>query len=254
MFRKNRLKEKLRAGEKCLGCWLQLGSPAVAEALASMGFDGFIIDREHTPWSLEAAVAEMRALEPGGATLLLRVPSHDPAYFKRALDGGAEGVMVPNVETAEQALAVVAACRFPPAGIRGAAQPVTRVTGYGHKSADYTENYADELLIMCQIETARAVDNVAEIAAVEGVDMLFIGPNDLSGSIGKLSQYDDPAVRELLARAEAAITKAGIPMGGVSTGEGPAEMFERGYNFAAVGADLAFLRAGARAVIEAAGR
>src|SRR5207244_3310933 len=114
---------------------------------------------------------------------VVRVPSNDPNYLKRVLDAGVEGVMVPNVETAEDARAVVAACRYPPAGRRGSALGSARASDYGVNAPKYRQAAADELLIVCQIESPKAVENIAAIAAVDGVDVLFIGPHDLSGTV-----------------------------------------------------------------------
>ena len=152
MFRPNRLKARIRAGEKSFGTWLQSASPTFAEMAAIAGFDFFIVDQEHGPGDLQAAIDQMRAGACTDATMVVRVPSHDPVYLRRLVDAGVEAVLVPMVDTAEQARAIVAACRFPPRGTRGNAADITRSSSYGFV-ADYLDRADDNLLIIVQIET-----------------------------------------------------------------------------------------------------
>jgi len=186
MFRPNALKARLLAGKRALGCWTVLGAPAVIELLALCGFDFLLLDQEHGFGEPSALLHSLQAMAATPAcSSVVRVPSNDPHYLKRVLDAGVEGVMVPNVETAEDARAIVAACRYPPAGRRGSALGSARASDYGIRSADYRQRAAQELLIVCQIESPRAVENVEAIAAVEGVDVMFIGPHDLSDHDGR---------------------------------------------------------------------
>ena len=253
MYRDNRLKARLQAGHKCQGCWLWLGSADAAEILALAGFDVLMIDHEHGPGNFKTAIDVMRAAAVGGATLVMRVESDDPTYLKRALDAGVEGVMIPGIESAAQAQAAVRACRYPPLGNRGAAFSATRASDYGMRAADYAKTAADNLLIIGQIESATAVKNAAEIAAVDGIDVLFIGPTDLSGSVQKLMAFDDAKVIGLIAEAERSIKQSGKKLGGiVMAGEKIAEKFERGYDLLVAGGDVTFLRDGAKALRAAA--
>jgi 4-hydroxy-2-oxoheptanedioate aldolase len=137
------------------------------------------------------------------------VPWNDPVYLKRALDIGVESVMIPAIDTAEQAVQAVRACRYPPAGFRGSAYQVVRGASYGIGAPDYRETASDNLLIICQIESKRAVDNIEAICAVDGIDMLLIGPNDLAGTIGRLGDLEHPEVMALVTRAELAIKTSG---------------------------------------------
>jgi 4-hydroxy-2-oxoheptanedioate aldolase len=161
--------------------------------------------------------------------------------------------LVPQVNTPEEARAAVAACRYPPLGIRGAAGG-TRATSYG-ADMSYYGRAADELLIIVQIETPQAVENAAAIAAVDGVDVVFVGPRDLSASIGKLNKFDDPELRTLIARIEEATIKSGKALGTVApTGALVKQLFDRGYSFLVSGSDMAHLRAGIAQMMKEAGR
>ena len=251
MSRPNRLKSRLAAGDACVGCWLALGSAAVADVLAGAGFDAFIIDHEHGPHDITAALAQMRAAATAETTILMRVPSHDPTYLRQALDAGVEGLLIPNVVSAADAEAVVAACRYPPQGQRGVGHRVIRASDFGRDAAAYLASANARLAIICQIESAPAIDNVPALGAVDGIDALFIGPSDLSASIGKPGAFDDPEVQALIARAEARILETGTPLGGVLYGsESARSLFDKGYRFVAPVGDVALLRDGARAVLD----
>ncbi len=248
MFRENALKKRLAAGQRALGCWLFTGDVAAAEILGSAGYDFILIDHEHGPGDPLSAVGQLRALSASPSTVLMRVPWNDPVHIKRALDIGVEGLMIPMVETADQARAAVAACRYPPDGIRGCASSVVRASNYGLANDEYLRRANDEVLIMCQIESVRAVDNIAEIAAVDGVDALFIGHNDLAASIGRPGRTGEPEPRALIERAEAAIKAAGQKMAAVPyAGMTWAELFARGYDLVPGDSDVTLLRDGARA-------
>ncbi len=246
MFRENALKQRLAAGKKALGCWCFTHNNVAAEILGHAGYDFVLIDHEHGFGGNTDAVGQMQALQAFASTILIRVPVNDPVPIKRALDIGAEGVMVPMVETAEDARAAVAACRYPPAGMRGCANAVVRASDYGLRAADYLRQANDRVFVMVQIESPKSVDNIAEIAAVEGVDALFIGPSDLAASTGQPGDFDHPEVKAMLARAEDAITTSGKPMGAVPhSGMGWPELFAHGYDIVAAGSDISLLRTAA---------
>jgi 4-hydroxy-2-oxoheptanedioate aldolase len=252
MYRENSLKKRLAAGKKALGFWLQAESILAAELLGYAGYDFGIIDHEHASGTLIGAVGLLQAASAGGATMMMRVPWNDPVYLKRALDTGIEGVMIPMIETAEEARAAVAACRFPPRGIRGNATGGIRGSDYGLAQRRYLDTHHEQLLVMCQVETARTVENIPEIAQVDGVDVLFIGPNDLASSIGRPSRFDDPEVMALLARAETAIKQSGKLMAAVPYGPyGWQELFDRGHDLVVGAGDLALIRAGALPQVKA---
>ena len=247
------LKSRLKAGEKLLGAWTASGSADNAEVMAMSGIDFILMDHEHGQATMPDAIAQLRAIKGTNCSGLLRAPWNDMVFIKRILDAGIHGIMVPQVNSVEEAKAVVAACRYPPLGIRGAAGG-TRAASYGIDTG-YYDRAADELIIIVQIETPHAVDSIPAIAAIDGVDMIFIGPRDLSASIGKLNKFDDPEVRTLIAKAEEATLKSGKALGTVATtGAIAKQLFARGYNFLIAGSDLSHLRAGVVQMLKDAGR
>lgn len=246
------LKERLANRERLLGCFLQLASPVAAELIAHSGFDFLIIDQEHSPADMTDAFVMAQATGSAGVPCLLRVASHDPNLIKRGLDTGVDGVMVPWVERREQAEAIVAACRTPPQGIRGVAPGSVRASLYGLRRDAFAADGGRSLVIVCQVETAATVDRLSEIAAVDGVDVLFIGRNDMASSIGKLTAPGDPEVRELIARAERRIKDGGTRLGGIVAPDDDASaMFGRGYDFVIAGSDLTLMRDAALARVRA---
>jgi 4-hydroxy-2-oxoheptanedioate aldolase len=251
MFQENRLKRRLGAGEQVYGAWLSLASAAVAELVASAGFDFVIVDQEHGAGSLEDAAHMLRATAAVGCPAILRVPWNDQVYLKRILDLGAQSLMIPMVETPEEAASAVAACRYPPRGRRGYAAPAMRCSGYG-LAKDYVARAHEELLLIVQIESAAAAERAEAIAAVDGVDMVLIGVNDLAGSIGRLERLGEPEVDALVRLAEAGIRRAGKPLGSVpSARRDTAGLFRDGYLLVAGAGDSTLLREAARAHLAA---
>jgi 4-hydroxy-2-oxoheptanedioate aldolase len=247
------LKARLKAGEKLLGAWTMSNSPDNAEVMALSGLDFVLMDHEHGQATMPDAIAQLRAMQGTKCAGLVRVPWNDIIFIKRVLDAGVHGIMVPQVNTPDEARAAVAACRYPPLGIRGAAGG-TRAASYG-LDMGYYDRAADELIIIVQIETPQAVENAAAIAAVDGVDMIFVGPRDMSAMIGKLNKMDDPELRALIAQAEEATLKSGKALGTVApTGALVKQLFERGYNFLISGNDMTHLRAGIAQMMKEAGR
>ncbi len=243
MLRANTLKKKLAAGGHALGPWVTLDMPAASEIFGLAGFDFVIVDQEHGRGTPETLPAHLQALSATQTSCLVRVPSHDPVYLKKVLDVGVEGVVVPAVQSAAEARAIVSACRYPPRGVRGSAIGQIRASNYGFDGPAYRRAADDNLLIACQIETATAVDAIGEIAAVDGVDVLFVGPFDLSGSIGHLGEFDHPDVVALLAKAERALMACGKPVATVPrTGMTWQDMFALGYRMVTADNDVARLR------------
>ncbi len=249
MFRPNRLKARIRAGEPSFGTWLQSAEPTFAEMAAIAGFDFIIMDEEHGAGGLEAAVATMRAAACTEATVMIRVPSADPVYLRRLVDAGAQALLVPMVETAEEARAIVEAVRYPPHGRRGNANDITRSSSYG-MVPDYYARADDSLLIVVQIETVTAVENARAIAEVDGVDVVFIGPTDLSGSAGLPGQTGAPEVEALIARTVEAVRAVGKPLATVPrAGRTHQQLFDEGYCFVASGSEIYFYRRGIEALM-----
>ena len=243
----NVLKRRLKAGDKVYGVWLSSASGNVAELLAWAGYDFAIIDHEHGQGALSDAVHMMRACAMANCPVIVRVPWNDQVYLKRILDAGAQSIMVPMVESAEEAAAVVAACRYPPQGRRGYAAPAMRCSRYGF-IPDYLSRANDELLLITQIESANAAATADRIGGVDGVDMVFIGINDMGGSIGRLEQLSHPDVRALAEQSETNIRRSGKLMGTVpSSGAGTVELFKKGYNLVAGAGDMVMLREAAKA-------
>ncbi|MBL4614262.1 MAG: hypothetical protein JKY27_05235, partial [Magnetovibrio sp.] len=160
MYRPNRLKAMLLNGERAVGCWLDLASPAVTELLALVGYDTLLIDMEHGPADILSVTHQLQAMSAAPGTSIVRAPSNDEVIIKRILDTGAEAVMIPSVNTAQEAKEAVAACHYPPKGVRGAAYSLTRASNYGLEAAHYAETIASELLVICQIESLQAVENI----------------------------------------------------------------------------------------------
>ncbi|MEI6559148.1 MAG: aldolase/citrate lyase family protein [Rhodospirillaceae bacterium] len=252
MYRDNPVKRRLSRGGSVLGCWLTMASPIAAEVVGLAGYDCVMIDHEHGPGSLLDAVGLMQAVAASGASPLMRVPWNDAVYIKRALDAGVEGLMVPSVSSAAEARAAVAACRYPPAGLRGSAYGSVRASDYGLQGQHYRDTAADNLLVILQIETAAGVESVPEIARVPGVDVLFLGPYDLSGSIGRLGCFDDPEVVAAIDRAERAILASGLCYGSVpSPLRTTAQLHGAGCRLVLAGSDTGFVRRGASAEVAA---
>lgn len=252
MYRPNPLKQRLKEGRRAFGCWLQMGSPIAAEVLAQIGYDFLLIDNEHGPWTLSESVSLLQAMGGTPTASVMRVPWNDPVYLKRALDIGVEAVMIPAINTADQAVQAVRACRYPPQGFRGSAYQVVRAANYGIGADDYRETAADNLVIICQIESKQAVENIDAIAAVDGVDVLLLGPNDLAGTIGRLGDLRHPEVMALVERAERGIKAAGKRLGGIAyAGWSAADMFERGYDMVLANTDMTLMREAALAEIRA---
>jgi 2-keto-3-deoxy-L-rhamnonate aldolase RhmA len=243
MFRHNALKKKLLAGKPSLSCWLHMASPIAAEIVSLAGYESTIIDLEHGPMDYLAATNLMQAMGSSAISPIIRVPWNDPVEIKRALDTGTEGIMIPSVDTPQEALDAVAACHYPPRGIRGAAHILNRASSYGFESQRYLAEAGRELLLICQVESLEAVANIERIVAVDGIDMLFVGPVDLSGSAGGVADFTNPAFVEARGRAEAVIRGSDKLLGGLPIpGDSPRDMFARGYDFVAASSDVLMLR------------
>jgi 4-hydroxy-2-oxoheptanedioate aldolase len=246
----NRFKAALARDERQIGLWSTLGSAVVAELVGHAGFDWLLIDTEHSPNELPAIVAQLQAMQTGTASAVVRPAWNDPVLIKRILDIGVQSLLIPFVETAEAAKAAVAATRYPPDGIRGVSTG-SRAAGYG-RIKDYVKAAGAEICVLVQIETMKGVDNIDAIAAVPGVDGVFVGPNDLAASMGHLGDTMNPVVQDTIGRVLAACQKAGKPAGYLTGNEAEAKKWlDAGYRFVAVGTDNGSL---AKAVDELRGR
>jgi 4-hydroxy-2-oxoheptanedioate aldolase len=234
------LKEKLGSGDVTTFALLTLPDPGVASILASGDIDAVIVDAEHGPFTVANLRPCLDAIALAGAWSVVRVPSDDRSLLKQILDLGPDGVQVPTVSTPDEAREIVRSCLYPPAGVRGAG--AGRAQGYGARLADYYESANDRVAVIVMIETALGVENAREIAAVDGVDAIFIGPNDIAGDLG-LSPLESgaPAVVAAVAAAVAAANEVGTPVG---SGCAPADLAARvadGWQIALVLIDVAAL-------------
>jgi 2-keto-3-deoxy-L-rhamnonate aldolase RhmA len=252
MQRARSLKESLQDNIPTIGSWLQLGSSTVTEIMARCGFDWLVIDLEHSATTLAQAQEMLRVIDLTGCTPLVRVSANDPTLIKRVMDAGAHGVIVPMVNTVQEARAAVSAVRYPPTGTRGVG--LWRAQGYGLSFAEYQEWLERESVVVVQIEHIRAVENIEEILAVPGVDAFLVGPYDLSGSLGVPGELEHPDVVGALAQVESVARKTGKTAGYHVVDVRPEPVLEKlaaGYHFLAYGVDMLFLAQAARAGMKA---
>lgn len=235
-----RFKAALAKGGPLAGIWCQVPSPTLAEIFAHAGADWLLFDLEHGQADLADLRLQLQAANGSDCAIVVRTPGHDPTLIKRLLDLGCETLLVPMVETVDQARALVAATRYPPAGIRGVAG-VTRASGYG-REAGYLADAADRVCLLVQVESPAALEHADAIAAVEGVDGLFAGPGDLAAGLGVLGQPRHPDVDAAVARVLAAATAAGKPAGTFGlTPQDAAARFAEGFRFVSAFADVRLL-------------
>ena len=194
-----------------IGSWLQLADPALAEMMARGPFDWLTIDLEHTSTSIGEAGRLIRIVSLCGKPCYVRLSGHDPAQVKRVLDAGADGVIVPNVNTAEQAAAMVAAATYPPRGSRGVG--LGRAQDYGVGFGEYRERIDRDLVVIAQIEHIDGVENLPEILAVEGITGFFVGPYDLSASLGRPGDFEHPDYLAAMERVRTVIESSDVPAG-----------------------------------------
>ena len=242
----NAVKERLSKGLPTVGQWVSLPVPAIVELLATYQMDWLTLDTEHGAIDTDMLEHMVRAMKGTEVVPIVRVGGNDPVLIKRALDRGAFGIIVPLVNTPEQARAAVAAAKYPPDGIRGVAG--TRVNRFGLDLADYFAQWNSQVLVICQIETVEALQNVEAIAAVPGVDVLFIGPNDLSAALNGFRQFDRPEFKNAVDRILKATRQHRIAAGYMaSSTEEVLERIDQGFGFVSNGTDARMLAAGATA-------
>lgn len=209
---KNTFKEALAANKPQIGCWMSFGEAYAAELMTSTGFDWLVIDGEHGPNDLRSIRDQLMVVDPSSSHAVVRIPYGQDWIIKQALDAGAQTLLVPLVDTAEQARELVRACHYAPDGIRGMGGAGSRVTGFG-SIPDYVTTANDEICLLVQAESRRAIENLDEILAVDGVDGVFIGPADLSADMGYPGNSDAPEVQDTIAQAISKIRAAGKAAG-----------------------------------------
>jgi 4-hydroxy-2-oxoheptanedioate aldolase len=244
---RNPFKSALAEERRQVGFWTALTDPAAIEICAGAGFDWLLLDLEHAPNDLRSVQASLQVLAAYPAHPVVRPPTGDPVWIKRLLDIGAQTLLVPMVETAAEAEALVRACRYPPAGLRGVAGQ-TRAARWG-RVPDYLTRADPSVCLLVQVESRLGVENAEAIARVDGVDGVFIGPADLAASLGRLGQPHAPELRAAMEEVAAKVRAAGKPLGTLSPDETLARaQFEAGYAFIAVGMDTLMLAQGTTAL------
>jgi 4-hydroxy-2-oxoheptanedioate aldolase len=236
----NAFKRAILAGRQQIGLWCSLPGAYAAEAMAGAGFDWMLLDTEHSPGDPLTVLAQLQAVAPYPVTPIVRPASNDAVLIKRILDFGAQTLLIPYVQNAAEAQSAVAAMRYPPRGIRGVSG-VTRATGFG-RIAGYARRAEEELCLLVQIETREALDRLEEIAGVEGVDGVFIGPADLAASLGHVGEAGHPEVVAAIEDAIRRIRACGKPAGILTPDNAFAKRcIELGTVFTAVGVDASML-------------
>lgn len=237
-----------RATRPLAGMWVCSGSPLVAEICAGSGLDWLLIDMEHSPNGLESVLAQLQAITAYPVAPLVRVASADRVTIKQVLDLGAQNLLVPMIGSADEAREVVRAVRYPPAGRRGVGSALARSARW-NRVDHYLENADEHVSLYLQVETIEGVDAAGEIAAVEGVDGVFVGPSDLAASMGLLGQQTHPDVEAAVIRAFDAVRATGVPVGVNAFDPAVAQRYlDAGAAFVLVGADVTLLARGSEAL------
>ncbi|MGD9425765.1 2-dehydro-3-deoxyglucarate aldolase [Pantoea sp. NSTU24] len=245
----NGFRRRLLAGDTLIGSWCALASPISTEILGLAGFDWLVLDGEHAPNDITTFVPQLMALKGSQSAAVVRPPCNEPVIIKRLLDIGFSNLLVPFVETREEALQAVASTRYPPAGIRGVSVS-HRSNMYG-TLPDYNQLINDNITVLVQIETQQAVDNIDAIAAVDGVDGIFVGPGDLSAALGYLGQPAHPEVLKVIKHIFERARAAGKPSGILAPVEADARRYlEWGATFVAVGSDVGLFRNASQALCD----
>lgn len=238
---RNTFKDALHHGHAQIGLWVGLADANAAEALAGTGYDWLLLDGEHAPNDPRSVLEQLRAVAPYDSHPVVRPVQGDVALIKQYLDIGAQTLLVPMVDTAEQAALMVRAMRYPPEGIRGVGAALARASRWNQIDG-YLNQANDQMCLLVQAETPKAMTNLASIAAVDGVDGVFFGPADLSASMGYRGQAGHPAVREAILQGIATVRAAGKAAGVLMADRGLAHTYlEAGATFVAVGVDTTLL-------------
>ena len=243
---RNAFKAALQTGRPQIGLWLGLADAYTAELFATTGFDWLAIDAEHGPNDPRSVLAHLQAMAPYPAQPVVRTASSDTVLLKQYLDIGAQTLLVPMVDCAEQAQRIVAATRYPPAGIRGVGSALARASRW-NQVADYLRSCAQEICVLVQVESAVGLDNLTAIAATEGVDGVFFGPADLAASLGLLGKTGDQRVQDAIVRGIGTVRAAGKAAGILTADPALARKYlDAGALFVAVGIDTLLLTRSAR--------
>ena len=253
MLTTNPVRDALISCRPTLGSWIQIGHPICGEILSYAGFDWLAIDCEHSDIDIAQVVSLMRGMSKTSTVPIVRVGENDTLQIRRVLDAGARGVIVPMINTAEQAKKAVAAAKYPPQGIRGFG--FSRANEYGSIFEEYIKAANNDILVVAQIEHIDGIDNLDEILNVEGIDGVFVGPYDLSGSLDIPGQLDDPRVKEAVRKLRTLCKEAGKSAGlhVVAPDEDKIRLaLQEGFTFVALSVDTLFMKKSAVTCLEAA--
>ena len=238
---RNTFKHALAEGKPQFGLWAALADAYVTELLATAGFDWLLIDNEHAPNDVRSTLAQLQAVAAYATHPVVRPVRSDSALIKQFLDIGAQTLLLPMIDTAQQAADAVAATRYPPQGIRGVGSALARASRW-NRIPDYLTTAADELCVLVQVETVQGMENLPAIAAVDGVDGVFFGPADLSASMGLLGKPGDARVREAIRSGIRTVRHAGKAAGVLAPDPAiAADYLDAGATFVAVGTDTSLL-------------
>ncbi|SOE99238.1 2,4-dihydroxyhept-2-enedioate aldolase [Burkholderia sp. OK233] len=242
----NPFKAALANGQRQIGFWLSMADAYLAEVSATAGFEWLLIDAEHAPNDVRSILAQLQAVAPYSAEAVVRPVNGDPALLKRLLDIGARNLLVPMIDTADEARACVAAVRYPPHGIRGVGSAVGRASRWSSRT-DYLDIADSEICLLVQAETVTALDNLEAICAVDGVDGVFIGPADLAASMGHRGKPGHPEVQNAIETAMRTIIASGKAAGTLTSDPALARRYlELGCTFVATGVDILMFANAAR--------
>jgi 2-dehydro-3-deoxyglucarate aldolase len=245
----NSFRADLRAGKRLIGCWCSLANPITTEVLGVAGFDWLLLDGEHAPNDVTTFVPQLMALKDSVSAPVVRPAWNNSVEIKRLLDAGFYNFLIPFIESRDEAQRAVAATRYPPAGFRGVS--VSQRSNRFGAVQGYLENINENISVMVQIESRKGAAAAGEIAAVEGVDGIFIGPSDLAAALGHLGNSNHAEVQETIAQIFAAAKAAGKPTGILAPAEADARRYlEQGATFVAVGSDLGVFRSGTQALVD----
>ncbi|MCE9659919.1 MAG: 2-dehydro-3-deoxyglucarate aldolase [Burkholderiales bacterium] len=243
----NSFRRRILAGETVIGCWCSLANPITTEVLGVAGFDWLLLDGEHSPNDVTTFIPQLMALKDSVSAPIARPASNNVVEIKRLLDAGFYNFLVPMVETADEARRAVAATRYPPKGVRGVSN-AQRSNRFG-TVPDYFAGIDEQICVLVQIESRKGLEAATEIASVEGVDGVFIGPADLSAAMGHLGNSNHPEAQAAIAAVFAAVKSVGKSIGILAPVEADARRYiEMGAKFVAVGSDLGVFRGGTQAL------
>jgi len=238
----------IREGRQQIGLWVSMANNYSAEVVASAGYDWLLVDMEHAPSDMSTVLGQLQAIAPHGSTAIVRPPWNDTVMVKRLLDVGAPGLLFPMVQSVDEAQAAVAACRYPPNGVRGVAGSI-RANNFG-RITDYYANADDQTAVIVQVETQSAVAQALEIGQVDGVDGVFFGPADIAADMGLLGKHMSNDVWNLILPAARKLLDAGVPVGTLVTDPAFAQkLLANGFTFVACGTDTNLLAKGADALL-----